>query len=387
MSSAAPGVFVERFGSYDMLAEVQKRTEPRLSCRQVRGVPEDGATVQDENLGSLLTAGLKPRPSRLFVRRTPDRPKSEEVDRGARFLHRGLATVLFGVIFFAALLVTPVARAAETGRAECNSFASKILAHDVAYCVLLPPGYDGDAGRRFPILYFLHGLGDNEQMFVHSGGFNLVEDLWEGGQIGHFLIATPGAGASFYINSFDGRRRYEDFFVQEFVPFIERHYRVRAGRASRAISGISMGGYGALHLAFRHPELFCAVSAHSAALIEKLPEVNVAGTPAGGRLRILGGVFGSPPDRAFWERNSPLVMARTVNLAGLKIYFDCGADDDYGFNDGATTLDRVLTSRHIPHEFHIYRGAHNWPYFAEHLPASLEFDSRALGLGAVLKQK
>lgn len=290
---------------------------------------------------------------------------------------------LVAAALFAFILLSPAARArpVETGRAECNSLHSKILAQALPYCILLPPGYDAQTTQRYPILYFLHGLGDNEQMFVHSGGFNIVEDLWEAGRTGNFLIATPAAGASFYINSLDGRR-YEDFFLQEFMPAIEKRYRVHPGRASRAIAGISMGGYGAFHLAFRHPELFVAASAHSAALIEKLPIVTGAGVAGGGRVRMLGDVFGSPPDRAFWDRNNPLVIARTANLAGLKIYFDCGKDDDYGFNDGAGTLDRILTSRHIAHEFHIYPGGHNWPYFAEHLPASLEFSSQALGLKA-----
>jgi S-formylglutathione hydrolase FrmB len=299
-----------------------------------------------------------------------------------RRIARCTCSIAFLACFLGAIFFSPAAPAIETGRAECNSLPSKILGHPVAYCVLLPPGYDADAARHFPVLYFLHGLGDNEQMFAHSGGFNLVEDLWEAGKIGDFVIATPAAGASFYINSFDGRRRYEDFFIQEFIPFIERHYRVRAGRASRAIGGISMGGYGALHLAFRHPDLFSAVSAHSAALIEKVPTIEVKDPDAGARLRLFEPVFGSPPDKAYWDRNSPLVLAKTAKLAGLKIYFDCGADDDYGFEEGATTLDRILTSRKIPHEFHVYPGRHDWPYFAEHLPASLGFHSAAFGMAA-----
>ena len=86
---------------------------------------------------------------------------------------------------------------AATGRIECNSLPSKILAHPVSYCVILPPSFDADKTRRYPVLYFFHGLGDNEQTFIHTGGFNLVEDLWERGQIGEFVIATPNAGASF----------------------------------------------------------------------------------------------------------------------------------------------------------------------------------------------
>jgi S-formylglutathione hydrolase FrmB len=268
------------------------------------------------------------------------------------------------------------AASAATGRAECSSLPSRILAHPVKYCVLLPPSYGAERARRYSILYFFHGLGDDEQMFLHAGGFNLVEDLWERGQLGEFLIVTPAAGATFYINSHDSKVRYEDFLVQEFLPGIESKYRVKPGRANRAVSGASMGGYGALHLAFRHPELFSSVSAHSAALIEKLPAFT-APTQAGTvRARVLGGTFGSPPDPAFWDRNSPLTLARSATLVNLKIYFDCGDQDDFGFDTGATALDKILTSRRIPHEAHIYPGRHDWAYFAEHLPASLEFHSR-----------
>src|SRR5277367_4559598 len=130
------------------------------------------------------------------------------------------------------------------GRAECRTIQSKILSRAVPYCILLPPSYDEQKTRRYPILYFLHGLGDNEQMFLHSGGWNLVEDLWEQHRLGDFLIVTPAAGASFYINSRDGRQRYEDFFLREFMRTIERRYRIEPGRTARGIAGFSMGGYG-----------------------------------------------------------------------------------------------------------------------------------------------
>jgi S-formylglutathione hydrolase FrmB len=135
-----------------------------------------------------------------------------------------------------------------------------------------------------------------------------------------------------------------------------------------------MGGFGALHLAFRHPQLFSSVSAHSAALIDKLPSFagNSLTSP---RTRIFGGVFGNPLDPAFWQQNSPTAQARAANLASLKIYFDCGDQDDYGFEAGATALDKVLTARHIPHEFHLYPGRHDYTYFAAHIPASLTFAS------------
>jgi len=265
---------------------------------------------------------------------------------------------------------------AATGRVECNSLASKILNRPVPYCIVLPASFDSEKTRHFSILYFLHGLGDNEQSFIHSGAWNLTEDMREKREMKEFLIATPDGGASFYINSKDGKGRYEDFLLQEFFPAIEKRYRVAAGRGHRAVAGISMGGYGALHLAFRHPQLFISVSAHSAALFEKLP-LFLGTTPNSPRSRVLGKVLGIPPDPVFWDRNSPLTLARTADLSGLKIYFDCGDQDDYGFDAGAAALDKILNARHIPHEYHLYPGRHDPSYFGEHLPASLLFASRA----------
>jgi S-formylglutathione hydrolase FrmB len=278
----------------------------------------------------------------------------------------------------AMLLMIPAVTHAATGRVECNKVQSKILARSVSYCVVLPASFDTEKTKHFPILYSLHGLGDNEQFFVHSGLWNLVEDLQQKGELREFLIATPDGGAGFYINSKDGKNRYEDFLLLEFIPLIEKRYRAAAGRGNRAISGVSMGGYGALHMAFKHPQLFVSVSAHSAALIEKLPAF-LGHAPQSPRARVLGSVFGAPPDLAFWEQNSPLTLARTANLAGLHIYFDCGDRDDYGFDAGAQALDRILTARHVAHEFQLFPGRHDVTYFAEHVPASLVFTSKYFG--------
>lgn len=267
-------------------------------------------------------------------------------------------------------------------RAECLSMPSRILGRAVGYCVLLPPSYETSKLKRYPVLYYLHGLGDNQQMFLRAGGLNMVEDLSERGRIGEFLIVTPQGDTSFYINSRDGRDRYEDFLLREFFPGIERHYRIERGRKFRGIAGISMGGYGALHLAFSHPQLFVSVSASSAALLEKLPTLTRGDLPEAAARRMLGGAFGTPPDPAYWQRESPLTLARTFRPAGLKIEFDCGTEDNYGFDAGARALDKILTARRIPHEFHLYPGGHDWLYFAQRLPESLEFHSRAFGFSA-----
>jgi S-formylglutathione hydrolase FrmB len=267
-------------------------------------------------------------------------------------------------------------QAADAGRAECRSLPSSILGHPVAYCVILPRAYDVDKTTRYPVLYFLHGLGGNEQVLLESGGMNEIEDLRAANKIGEFLVVAPNAGRSFYINSRDGRVRYEDFFIKEFIPFIESHYRIDAVRKDRGITGVSMGGYGALRFGLKYPELFGSVSAHSAALLDKLPRFEASEDQTAGVARVLGGSFGNPVDAKYWERESPFTIVKTSpKPANLPIYFDCGTDDDFGFNVGAQKLHDLLVSRGIPNEFHLYPGGHDMDYFADHLPASLEFHS------------
>jgi S-formylglutathione hydrolase FrmB len=268
-------------------------------------------------------------------------------------------------------------------RVDCNALESRILGERVRYCVLLPADFDAairnTPAKRFPVLYFLHGLGDNEQTLFKSGGWNLIEDLRQQGRIGDFLIVAPEGGRSFYINSADGKVRYNDFFLREFLPFIEQHYPIRRQRQARAVSGVSMGGYGALRLAFAYPELFSSVSAQSAALITDSPrELNQAletGSPLG---RLMGSVFGSPIDVAHWKQNSPFVLAEQnrARLAKVAIYFNCGRDDEYGFETGASALDRQLGEERIGHEYRLYPGGHSATYFMSHLGETMEFHWR-----------
>jgi S-formylglutathione hydrolase FrmB len=272
-------------------------------------------------------------------------------------------------------------------RIDCGALNSKILKQVVHYCVYLPAGYDQGAterpARRYSVLYFLHGLGDNEQTLFNSGGWTLLDDLRAQGKMGDFLIVSPEGRRGFYINSADGAVRYSDFFLQEFVPHLEAQYRVRPGRAGRAIGGISMGGYGALRFAFAHPELFSAVSAQSAALITEPPqELDAAsrtGAPLGG---VLGAVFGKPISVPHWNENSPFILAKR-NAAALKkvaIYFNCGQDDNYGFEKGAAALHDELKKEDIKHEYRPYPGDHSLTYFLSHFAEVMEFHSRAFGL-------
>ena len=290
----------------------------------------------------------------------------------------------FSVVLF--LLIAGASAAAQS-RIDCSALNSHVLQQVIHYCVYLPAGYDAGAAptlsKRYPALYFLHGLGDNEQTLFNGGGWSLFDDLRKQHKMGDFLIVTPEGRRSFYINSADGSVRYSDFFLQEFLPHIESKYRVLPGRGGRAISGISMGGYGALRFAFAHPELFSAVSAQSAALITESPQALDSASRTGAPLAgVLAAVFGKPINVPHWSDNSPFVLAKrnAAVLKKLAIYFNCGQDDNYGFEKGAAALHDELEKESVKHEYRAYPGDHSLTYFLSHFGEVMEFHSRAFGL-------
>jgi len=286
-------------------------------------------------------------------------------------------TTMTCTLAFAAVLSSSYA--AAQGRIDCSRMESKILERGVRYCAMLPPNYDNDHPKKYPILYFLHGLGQNEQALMLGGGWGLIEDLRQQGKIGDFLIVAVEGRGSFFINSADGKQRYSDFFLTEFLPHIETQFRVIRTRKTRGITGLSMGGYGALRFAFSHPELLGSVSVQSAALITDSPKQINADLPHSGPLpNLLGGVFGNPIDLAHWNQNNPFLLARQnrAQLKTMAIYINCGQQDDFGFEEGASKLHQQLLAEGVPHEFHLYPGAHTPDYFLSHLGETLRFHSR-----------
>jgi S-formylglutathione hydrolase FrmB len=262
------------------------------------------------------------------------------------------------------------------GRIDCSALSSKILHRDVRYCVMLPSSYEKEVTRKYPVLYFLHGLGENEQTLMNSGGWGLIEDLRQQHKVGDFLMVAPEGGASFFINAADGHDRYSDFFLSEFMPYIETHYRIIRDRKDRGVTGLSMGGYGALRFAFAHPELFGSVSAQSAALITESPkELNADARGTGPLGRMLGGVFGNPVNIAHWQQNNPFDLARKnqIQIKTQAIYINCGQQDEYGFADGASRMHKQLLAEGVRHEFHLFPGGHTADYFLSHLGETIEF--------------
>ncbi len=283
---------------------------------------------------------------------------------------------------FASLLLLALTSLAHAqGRAECATVKSAVLARPVRYCAFLPASFDSDKARRFPVLYYLHGLGDNEQSLLNSGGWDLIEELRRSGKVGDFVVLAPYGGHTFFFNSADGKVRYEDFLTKEFMPQMEQKYRVDLSPGKHGITGVSMGGFGALRLAFKYPQKFAAVSAQMPALIPAIPPNFAAGGP-GSPASMMGDVFGSPINVAYFDRNNVFYLAKTTSasqLKRLKIYVDVGNNDDYGFEQGAEKLHQLLDSRSIPNEFHIYPGRHDPQFAVRHFGEVVEFQWKAIG--------
>jgi len=265
---------------------------------------------------------------------------------------------------------------------ECQTVPSAILNRQVSVCVALPPDYSSSKAR-FPSLYFLHGLFENERSWEERGGLRILEELWAHGDAGRFIVILPDGGKTFYINSYDGHERYEDFFIRELVPWVDKQFRTIQSPTSRGISGTSMGGYGALHLAMDHPDVFGSVSAHSAALIPGIPDP----VPSTGRwgfyARVLQTSGGLPWNREYFDLNHPLTLAEHPDrFKYLKVYFDCGESDRYGFEAGAELLHERLQGAGFSHEFALRPGGHGWSYLNQYLKFSIEFHWRCFSKAA-----
>ncbi len=255
-------------------------------------------------------------------------------------------------------------------------YSSAILGRDVSYAVYLPPDY-AVSSRRYPVVYLLHGYTDDESAWIQFGEVNMAVDrAIAGREIPPMIIVMPDGGVTFYINDHQGKVRYEDMFIQEFIPHIDTAYRTRPAKEFRGVSGLSMGGWGTLLLAMRHPDLFAACAAFSSAL---WTDEDYTAIEDKMYERILGPLFGSGlagKDRLtpHYRTYNPLELAKTTAVESLKkvrYYIDCG-DDDFLFK-GNAALHVILAERKIPHEFRTRDGAHTWSYWRTGIVDGLKF--------------
>ncbi len=252
---------------------------------------------------------------------------------------------------------------------------SKILSKKVRYTIYLP--FDYETSRRYyPVVYLLHGYTDNDMGWIQFGEANLIADeAIAKREIPSMILAMPDAGASWYINNYNGSLRYEDFFFDEFMPHIESQYRIRAEKNYRGVAGLSMGGFGTLVYILRHPQHFAAGAALSAAVNTKEQFVAMDDRswdrwPT----TVYGPGTGEARLTAHLLSYNPIQIAETgeaEKLKSVRIYLDCG-DDDY-LTIGNAMLHVALTKRQIPHEYRVRDGAHVWSYWRSGLLEALKF--------------
>lgn len=259
---------------------------------------------------------------------------------------------------------------------EGLKFQSKILKKEVRYTVYLPFDYT-TSNRYYPVVYLLHGYTDDDAAWIQFGEANLIlDEAIEKREIPPMILVMPDGGVSWYINNYDGSMRYEDFFFQEFMPFVEAKYRIRTEKRYRGIAGLSMGGYGSLVYSLKHPNVFAACAAFSAAVYteEEIVQHDSArwqriesilyGPHLEGKARLTEHLLSYNPLHII-QNTFPEIL-RTVRW-----YIDCG-DDDFLYR-GNAALHVLLRNLNIPHEYRVRDGGHQWSYWRSGLVEGLKF--------------
>ena len=259
---------------------------------------------------------------------------------------------------------------------EKQVIKSVLLNREVHYSIYLPSDYY-TSERAYPVTYLLHGYGDADDGWIQFGEVNrLADEAIKAGKIPPMIIVTPDGYTSFYINTADGKLNYEDFFIKELIPHIEKTYKVKAEKRFRGIAGLSMGGYGSLLYALKYPHLFAAAAPLSAAVWTDNDIINLNedmfnglfGNSMGGKLK------GKDRLTPSWLANSPLSLIEKKTkeeLSSVRYWIDCG-DDDF-LTIGNAQLHIVLTNKNVPHEFRMRDGAHNWTYWRTGIIDALSF--------------
>lgn len=253
---------------------------------------------------------------------------------------------------------------------------STILNGERKYAVYLPPDYQ-TSQRSYPVLYLLHGSGDDQTGWVQFGEVLHIADQAIGeGTCTPMIIVMPDAntGQRGYFNTPEGNWNYEDFFFEELMPFVEKEYRIKGEKRYRAVAGLSMGGGGTFIYALHHPELFSSACPLSAAVGPLSP----GETKAYLEKRRDGATVTDEQATLYYQRYSVLNLIQNMppeNRTAVRWYIDCG--DDNFLYEGNSLVHIAMRKKEIPHEFRIRDGGHSWSYWRSALPEVLRFVSQA----------
>lgn len=280
-----------------------------------------------------------------------------------------------------ALVTLALNLSAQTGKVyDLLTMESEILNMERRYAIYLPPDYERSQ-RSYPVLYLLHGGGDDQTGWVQFGEVLHIADkaILEGSATPMIIVMPDGnAGQRGYFNDLKNQWRYEDFFFEEFMPFVESKYRIKGEKRYRAIAGLSMGGGGTFMYALHRPELFssaCPLSASCGPLsmADMERQLSRRGWEAGTKEEV----------ESWYKRHSALELVNAIDAESyrnnrqmhVRWYIDCG-DDDFLY-EGNSLVHIAMRKKEIPHEFRIRDGGHTWTYWRESLPAVLSFISDA----------
>jgi putative tributyrin esterase len=301
----------------------------------------------------------------------------------------------------------PLAAQQRHGQVRIESFFSAALGVGKHYVVYLPPSYAHRPHRRFPVAYYLHGLTGNEGDWVTLGGIDRVADSLVGAGMPEMILVLPDGDDGWYANWATPRgfaacmtdtlvsraaaaycvehERYDDYVALDLIGHVDSVYRTLATRAHRGIAGLSMGGYGAIALALRHPDRFAAAASHSGVLSPLYSGPHPFAPPAKyltdadsiharwrGLWPDVSRAFGT--DASGWYARDPARLARKLQAAGEPmpaILIDVGTED--GLPDQNRAFHWELEQMGVAHAYAEWPGKHDWKYWPAHVGESLRF--------------
>lgn len=259
---------------------------------------------------------------------------------------------------------------------ESLEFKSEKLSYPVKYSVYLPADYETSL-RSYPVVYLLHGYSDDETGWIQFGEANSIADRGiENRDFPPAIIIMPDGKVSWYCNAVNNQDSWQDMFIDEFIPYVEKVYRIRQKKEFRAIAGLSMGGFGALQISMNHPDMFSTCIAMSSGTFTDEEIINM---PDERYNMFFGKIFGmnlKGEQRITdnWKIHSPLQLIKTVptdKLKSIRFYIDCG-DDDFLYK-GNSTLHIEMRDLGIPHEYRVRQGSHSWEYWRTGLYDGLKY--------------
>ena len=258
---------------------------------------------------------------------------------------------------------------------------SSILKCEIKYAVLLPKEYDS-LNSKFPVVYLLHGFGDNETAWYTWGDIMSYVDA-NASSTTPMIYVMPQGFNTYWVNRYDGEFPYMDMFVNELVPEIDLKYHTIKGPEYRAVMGYSMGGYGALILTAKNPAVFKTGVALS--MSYRTDQQYMSESQSGWNVQwgsIFGGIGTSGAARLtdYYKANNPFYFfsnPNDISLQGQNYFFDCG-DDEENLSLPNDLLHDLLRQLNIKHEYRVRNGAHTWDYWHGALPEALRFISSSV---------